>query len=80
LDPSPVYTTSPLTEGTNSGCLLQEKPVLPATLQDNDLQSLPHGLNKLGFVFASNNLSSQQNNANMNMGQIIKETLGILNR
>lgn len=44
--------------------------LLPATLQDNVLQSLPHGLNTLGFVFSSNNLSSQQNDANM--GQIIK--------
>lgn len=49
--------------------------LLPATFQDKLLQSLSLGLNTLdGFVFASNNLSSQK------MRQIMKETAGILNR
>lgn len=47
-------------------------------LQDNILQSFPCGLNTLGFVFPSNNLSWQQNTDNM--GNIIEETLSILNR
>lgn len=53
----------------------QSYSLLPATFQDKLRPSLSHGLNILGgFVFASNNLSSQK------MRQIMKETAGILNR